>query len=135
MKVRNFALSIAIAIAILFSVNAEAQEMQKNMSFIKPVISLTGKIIDKNSNTPFEVEMFILNSDGEKIGRASSNSVDGYFFLTGLEPGKSYTIKIENEKYEDLEYFVVLPVVDKYEEYEKDFALAPKSGIQLHSSK
>jgi hypothetical protein len=132
MKATKLALALAILVGIFFSANTEAAAQD---SFIKPVVSVTGKIVDQDSKTPLHVDLYILDSNGDKIGRANSNALDGYFFLTGLEPGKTYSIMIVNEEYEELVFDFVVPVVEKYEEYEKDFAMVPKSNTDLQTRK
>ncbi len=96
-------------------------------SLLKPVVSITGKALDKSTDEPLELNITILSEDKEIIGKAKSNSKDGYYFITGLKPEAKYFIRFEKEDYQAQEFEFKFPKVESYKEISQDIKLKPKS--------
>lgn len=109
-----------------------------NMSAIKPVVApvpqqgstigtvvtLTGFMLNGNTLNPVEAN-YAVYENGKKVGQSrKSNAVDG-FLVTGLKPGGSYTMKIEDPRYFRQEFPISLPQTSKYAEISKDFIVRP----------
>jgi len=103
----------------------------------KLVLSLTGSVIDEISRKPLGLSLEIIDSDGNKINKAKSNSKDGKYFFTGFQPGKTYFVSniIEFnsiEKYFKQKFRISFPNTDKYEEYSMDLLMKPLSeGLEI----
>lgn len=94
-------------------------------SAIETVVTLTGSMLNATSLTPVEVNYSVLDASGKKLGPARrSNPIDGYL-VTGLRPGESYTIRIEDPRYFRQDYTVQIPKTSKYVEISKDFTVKP----------
>jgi len=101
-------------------------------SAIGTVVTLTGYILNGNTLAPVESNYSLYDVNGKKIGQSSrSNAIDGYL-QTGLKPGESYTIKIEDPRYFKQEFKVEIPKTSKYVEISKDFIVRPlESGRMI----
>lgn len=97
-----------------------ASILSATAQFTSTVVSLTGSVIDQYSKKPVALTIEVLDSDGEKFTKAKSNARDGYFFLTGLKPGKKYTVQITDMRYLKYIYEFEVPNTDKYSDYSKD---------------
>lgn len=96
--------------------------------FINIVMSLTGNIVDMETNQPISVRLEAFDSAGDRIyyGRTKAEN-NGYYFITGLKPGAEYTLKFsDNENYKDKKEKVKLPESRIYQEIKKDFYIEPK---------
>ncbi len=129
---------VAAAVLFLLTGTLKAQ-------FSHLVVSLTGSVFDEKTHQPIEINIKAYDEDGKMIYRGKSNSIDGYYFITGLKPGSSYSIFFEDFDYFRQEYTVDIPNTDKYQEFSKDFLAKPKeegvklpfivSPFELHKSK
>jgi hypothetical protein len=112
--------ALVVALGMISSVNkTEAQ-------FINVVLSITGNVVDKVTNNPIEMRVEAFDDNGNRVyyGRTKSEN-DGYYFITGLKPGKNYKLKLSyNKEYEDYEEVVSLPDVDSYMEIKKNIEVA-----------
>ncbi|MCK5740989.1 MAG: OmpA family protein [Chlorobi bacterium] len=127
----------AIIGMFLLAIPAQAQ--------MKTVVSLTGSVFDSETRQPVKVRMEAYNEKGKRKAVAGSNAKSGNYFLTGLRPGHTYTIRFVGKAYFSYEYEVTIPKTDKYAEYSKDYLLTPKkqglkiplavSPFELHKSK
>jgi outer membrane protein OmpA-like peptidoglycan-associated protein len=94
-------------------------------SAIETVVTLTGSMLNATSLTPVEANYSVLDASGKKLGPARrSNAIDGYL-VTGLRPGESYTIRIEDPRYFRQDYAIQIPKTSKYVEISKDFTVKP----------
>jgi len=68
-------------------------------SAIGTVVTLSGYILNGNTLSPVESGYSLYDATGKKVGQSNrSNANDGYL-VTGLKPGQTYTIKIEDPRY------------------------------------
>jgi len=94
-------------------------------SAIETVVTLTGNMLNASSLSPVEANYSVLDASGKKLGPARrSNAIDGYL-VTGLRPGESYTIRIEDPRYFRQDYAIQIPKTSKYVEISKDFTVKP----------
>ncbi len=103
-----------------------------NAQFSQKIVSLTGKIIDEHSRKPVGIKMLVYDENGKKVSRAKSNSNTGYYYITGLKPGKTYYVKFKDKAYFRESVPFELPETDKYAEFSKDFLVKPlRIGLKL----
>jgi hypothetical protein len=91
-----------------------------NPGMLKPVVSLTGKVLEKSENKPLVAKIFIYNIENEKIGVCKSDVAEGTYFLTGLKPNSVYYLSIEtsDKKYDKIK--ITTPKVYEYTEIIRD---------------
>lgn len=124
-------LSILILLSVLLRTNLQSQ------GAISLVVSITGNVLDEVTKAPVSTGLEVVDENGTRIARVKTNSSDGYYFITGLHPGKTYFIKnvvdITNSKRYFLQKFEIkIPQTDSYQEYSKDFVLKPLSiGMKI----
>ena len=106
-----------VALVVGTSVAVSAQ------SALGTVVTLTGYFLSGQSLTPVEANYSVIDGQGKKIGPSSkSNQTDGYL-QTGLKPGESYMIRVEDPRYFRQEFRVDIPATGKYLEISKDFVV------------
>ena len=106
-------------------------------SQMNTVVSVTGSVFNSVTKDPIRVQYQLLDENGKIIRRGKTNAAqNGYYFVTGLEPGKKYKMKfIGDNNYFDAEFDIDIPQTDKYAEFSKDFLVPPKSkGMELPQS-
>lgn len=113
-------LYIMFAVAIVFAINCGSAQAQ-----FGTVVSLTGSIMNEVSLKPVSIRYEVFDENGKKIYIGQSNSKDGYYFITGLQPGKTYTMKINDPKYFKENYTIEIPQTKKYAEFSKDYLVKP----------
>ena len=92
-------------------------------SALGSVVTLAGYFLSGQSLTPAEVNYSLIDNQGKKIGQSSkSNPTEGYL-QTGLKPGESYIIRVEDPRYFRQEFRVDVPATGKYLEISKDFVV------------
>ncbi|MBX3043674.1 MAG: OmpA family protein [Candidatus Kapabacteria bacterium] len=90
------------------------------------VISITGHVKDEITKEGLKADIKIFDNTGKRINSTKSNAhEDGYYFLTTLKPGLTYSVEIFAENYLKEYYTVSLPNTDKYIEVSRDFTLKP----------
>lgn len=100
--------------------------------FTSTVISISGTVKNAVTKEPMTVYVVAYDENGRKVNVARSNSSDnGYYFLTGLKPGNTYKIVVEQANFIREEYVLSIPQSSKYMEYSKDFSLIPISKGSL----
>lgn len=120
-----------VILFLIFAVFMSTIMVEAQISSIKTVVSLTGSILNKESNKPVSVTFEAYNSQGKRVYRGKSNATEnGYFFITGLQPGETYTIKFIDMDYLRSEEQFTLPMTDKYAEFSKDFQVVQKQKDQ-----
>lgn len=119
-----------IAVVLFVAATAVSANAQ---SAIGTVVTLSGQILNGNTLASVESNYSLYDVNGKKIGQSSrSNAIDGYL-QTGLKPGESYTIKIEDPRYFKQEFKVDIPKTSKYAEISKDFIVRPlESGRSIN---
>ncbi len=117
---------IAIAVLAVSVAPASAQ------SAIGTVVTLTGYVLDHNTLLPVEANYSVYDGRNKKIGQSRrANPNDGYL-VTGLKPGETYKIRIEDPRYFKEEFTVSIPQTGKYTEISKDFiVLKLETGKRL----
>lgn len=88
------------------------------------VVTLTGFILNQNTLSPVDANYAVYEA-GKKIGQSRKASVRDGFLVTGLKPGGSYTVMIEDPRYFREEFPIALPQSSKYAEISKDFIVRP----------
>lgn len=118
MRTRTHTLLLSVLAAVIVvgsSYEANAQ------SAIGTVVTISGFVLDHNTLLPVEANYSVYDAKGGKVGQPRrANASDGYL-VTGLKPGESYTIRVEDPRYFKDEFVVALPSAGKYTEVSKDF--------------
>lgn len=117
---------VVFVLSIAFFFNSSAQ--------MNTVVSITGSVFNSVTKDPIRVSYKLLDKEKKVIRRGKTNAAqNGYYFITGLEPGNQYTILFEGEEnYFKAEFPVEIPNTNKYEEFSKDYLISPKSkGMEL----
>ncbi|MFP4527391.1 MAG: hypothetical protein ACLFQX_02500 [Candidatus Kapaibacterium sp.] len=94
--------------------------------FTRAVVSLTGEVIDQSTRNAAKVTLVVHDAEGKKVRKVKSNESTGYYFITGLAPGSSYTIELLSEDYLNEKYLVNIPNTDRYAEFSRDFLAKPR---------
>lgn len=94
---------------------------------IKLVVAMEGVVRDFSTKKPTCVVVSFYDKTKKKVGWSKSNSTTGKYHVSGLKPGEYYTIKIESFDYIPDSYDVILPNVEEYTVFEKDFEVLPRS--------
>lgn len=114
-----FILVSLLATSIIAGHTASAQA-------VGPVVSLTGNIFNEVTKQPVTVFLLVLDQDGKRVTATRSNSAEnGYYYITGLKPGKTYTISIKQKDYLNEQFTLEVANTDKYQEISKDFLVKP----------
>ena len=97
------------------------------ISSIKTVVSLTGSFFSESTHEPVTVRFEAFDASGKRVYRGNSNSAEnGYYFITGLQPGQTYIMRITDMNFLSQEITYTLPETNKYQEFSKDFLVVPK---------
>ncbi len=111
-----------------------------NLTFaqIKAVVAVTGSIFNYIDKQPVSAKIQVYDNTGKKVNSTKSNASDnGYYFVTGLYPGNTYSFAIDDPKFLAEKFEVIIPNSDKYIEFSKDFLLKPNhigTSIKLNVS-
>jgi outer membrane protein OmpA-like peptidoglycan-associated protein len=92
----------------------------KAQSAIGTVATLTGFVLEASSLIPVESNYSVYDENGKKMGQSRRASAGDGFLVTGLQPGASYTIRVEDPRYFKQEFSVSIPRTNKYAEISKD---------------
>ncbi len=112
-------LFIAIAVIVSFSAAGYAQITQT-------VVALTGNVLNEVTRLPETVILQCFDTEDNRIAGTRSNvSENGYYYLTGLKPGKKYIIKLLKRGFFKEIYEFEVANTDKYLEISKDFLVKP----------
>ncbi len=91
----------------------------------KPVILISGKVLDKKTNLPLEAEItFELLSQNKTIGYARSNAETGEYTIT-LPAGENYSFRAVAEKYITISENMEASQIADFKEIKRDLYLAP----------
>jgi len=100
--------------------------LSSNAQMLTTVVAVTGNIFDAVTKEPQTVFVIVKDDQGNKITATRSNaSENGYYYFTGLRPGKKYIITLKKTKYFLENYELDIANSDKYEELSKDFLIKP----------
>ena len=122
----NFALLIVL-VSLVFQYISSSEQLTNT------VVSVTGSIKDEVSKKSITAEIKVFDNTGKKINSTKSMAhEDGYYFVTSLFPGKTYTLVISAPNYLSENISVSIPNTDKYLEVSRDFNLKPlEKNIQI----
>lgn len=95
----------------------------------KLVCSITGVVTDQQTGKPISVLVALYNDADQLIGQSNSNSVTGRYMITGLKPNRQYTIRIKSTTHIREEYLIIVPDVNEYMEFEKNFQLLKRGAL------
>ncbi|MBX3042874.1 MAG: OmpA family protein [Candidatus Kapabacteria bacterium] len=90
------------------------------------IVSLTGSVKNYLTGEPLGIDIRVFNSEGKQVAISKSNSLDGYYFLTGLHPDSVYFIRFMDFAYLSDSHEFQVPNTTKYQEYSRDFLVKPK---------
>lgn len=114
-------MKIIILAVSIFILNIASLQSQ-----MRTVVAVTGHAIEAISKQPVAVKISVHDNTGKKINQVKSNASEGgYYYVTGLFPGNTYTFKINEEGYFTNEIAVSIPNTDKYIEISRDFLVNP----------
>lgn len=116
-------------IIIMSIVLLSASNMNSQM---RTVVAVTGSTLDAITKKPVSVKILVHDNTGKKVNQAKSNIAEnGYYYVTGLFPGNTYSFVISEDGYFHQEYSISIPNTDKYIEISRDFAVNPlkKGGV------
>lgn len=126
----------SVIILVLSAIIIISNNLLGNPTLIKPVVSLSGKVINKSDNSPLGTKIFIYNEKNKKIGVFKSNDTDGTYFLTGLKPSTVYYLIIETTRNSYKKVKLLTPQVDEYTEIIRDLIIDnEKNKIEMLTKK
>lgn len=109
----------ATALLLFLAVGGQAVAQ----SAIGTVTTLSGMILDQATLLPVEANYGVFDAQGKKIGQSRvASATDGYL-VTGLKPGSSYSIRVEDPRYLKQEFSVTMPPSGTYSEVSKDITV------------
>lgn len=119
MKLVKYIFSIVILLSISNIIFAQDR-------LLKVVVALTGNIYNEATLEPITVFIKVFDENGNRVASTRSNSAEnGYYYITGLKPGKNYTININQNDFFKESYQISIPPTDKYVEISRDFLVKP----------
>ena len=95
----------------------------KGQGAIGTVVTLSGFILDQQTLEAVEANYSLIDEAGKKIGQSHKASVADGYLVTGLQPGKSYTVRVEDPRYFKQEFKFTVPMTEKYAEISRDFVV------------
>lgn len=100
-------------------------------AYAAQVVSVTGYVYDGLSREALnDVKVTFTNDEGKPVSSVTHSG--GYYLVTGLKPGKKYTIRIEKPNYFQTEHQFEAPNTEKYAEISRDFLMYPmREGARL----
>jgi len=85
-------------IIALFLVAANFTESRTSPLQMRTVVAVTGNAIEALSRNPVSVKISVHDNTGKRINQVRSNAAEGgYYYVTGLFPGNTYTFKVVEE--------------------------------------
>jgi outer membrane protein OmpA-like peptidoglycan-associated protein len=117
---------ISVIIGLILFVGLSALTTAQ-ISSIKTVVSLTGSFYNESTKEPVTVRFEAFDASGKRVYRGNSNATEkGYYFITGLTPGQTITMRITDMNFLMQEITYAIPETNKYQEFSKDFLVVPK---------
>ncbi|MCX6153627.1 MAG: OmpA family protein [Candidatus Kapabacteria bacterium] len=118
---------IAISAAIIFLLNINQSRAQEG-SLLSTVISLTGNAINEITGDPVTAFITIFDTDGKKVNGGRSDATNGgYYFITGLKPGKTYTVEVKQKNYFIEKFVLAISKDERTPEVSHDILMKPLS--------
>ena len=129
MSVKNTKSTFIFMMIFAFIIGAATTKAQ----LVEPVVSLTGSVFNQITKEPETVFLIVKNQDGKKVTAARSNSTEnGYYYITGLKPGHTYTIELRQKNFMKEKHEIEIADTKKYAEISKDFLVKPmKKGAEI----
>jgi outer membrane protein OmpA-like peptidoglycan-associated protein len=90
----------------------------------RPVVLISGRVLDANTKQPLEAEINYTSDDGQNSGTARTDPATGEYKVT-LPAGSSYSFRAMAVNYSDASDRIDLTKVDAYKEITRDFLLKP----------
>lgn len=121
---------IFLFVILIFTIST----VDVSYSQMRTIVSVTGSVFNQITRDPIRVKYKVVNEKGKTITRGKTNaSQNGYYFITGLKPGKKYKMLFEkNDGYFKSEYTIDIPNTNKYAEFSRDFLVPPKyQGLEI----
>jgi outer membrane protein OmpA-like peptidoglycan-associated protein len=112
-------INVCLAVAMV-AMTLGASVTLKAQSAIGTVATLTGFVLDAATLLPVESNYAVYDESGKKIGQSRRASAADGFLVTGLQPGATYTLRVEDPRYFKQEFSVTVPKSNKYSEISKD---------------
>lgn len=97
----------------------------KAQSAIGTVVTVTGFVLNSNNLGPVDAAYSVYEQNGNKLGQSHRASDKDGFLITGLKPGASYKVRIEDPRFFKQEFDITLPNTSKYAEISRDFVVRP----------
>ena len=94
-------------------------------SAIGTVVTVTGYVLNGNNLNPVDAAYSVYDDHGAKVGQSHRASEKDGFLITGLKPGATYKVRMEDPRYFKQEFDIVLPNTGKYAEVSRDFVVRP----------
>lgn len=111
---------------ILFFLISITNNILSQDSFLKVVVALTGNIYNEVTLEPVTVFIKVFDENGNRVASTRSNSAEnGYYYITGLKPGKKYTLNITQQDFFKEIHQIEIPLTDRYVEISRDFVVKP----------
>lgn len=133
--IKNYVIikSTIIFLILFFNLATNKQTLLAQNKGFDLIVSLTGSVFNEYTKEPISINIEVLDEMGNKINRTRSNSAEnGYYFITGLKPGKKYIFEFKDFAYFFTRVEYELPQSDKYSEFSKDFLVMPiRDGIEF----
>ncbi len=127
-------LSLLIVLTLFVSGTklATAQKTGDNFSdtghnYVQTIVAITGNVFDALTKEAVSVKITVKNDFGEKVNSSKSNSADGYYYVTKLQPGKTYYLSIDDKRFLKESIEMKIPETDDYDEFSKDILVYPNS--------
>lgn len=113
-------ITIMTIFVFMFTINSSHSQL------LNTVVALTGNVFDAVTKKAVTVFLIVQDSDGNKVQATRSSAFEnGYYYLTGLKPGRKYTIILRKQNYFIEKYEIDIANSDKYEEISHDFLIKP----------
>ena len=92
-------------------------------STIGTVVTLSGHVMDHSTLHAVDANYAIYDSHNKKVGRTRRASAKDGYLVTGLKPGETYRVRVEDPRYFKAEFEVAVPPTGKYVEMARDFVV------------
>lgn len=115
-------MSVATIVASIVLLSFGAVKLSAQ-STVGTVVTIAGYFLNAQTLTPVEVHYIVIDGQAKKLGQTSKSSVKDGYLQTGLKPGESYIIRVEDPRYFKQEFRVDVPATGKYLEISKDFVV------------
>jgi OmpA-OmpF porin, OOP family len=124
MKSKILFSSLIAAFAILLLILIFPQ--QSPAQLVGPVVSMSGNVFNEITREPVTVFLVVLDESGQRVNATRSNAAEnGYYYITGLKPGKKYFISMAQKGFFREKFEVSVANTSKYEEISRDFLVKP----------